>query len=620
MPNKTHTYAQLAEDTAKRLTRSLADWTGFLTIVGRLYRYNYHEQLMIYAQRPDATACAEYDLWNNKMNRYVRRGSKGIALIDPTGDTLRLRYVFDVSDTGGRENSRMPYLWKMQEYHQDPILEMLKDKFDTEDNNLPDAFHNIARNMSKEYYNNHKGDIKYLIENSFLEEYDEDNIQKAFEDAATVSTAYTLMKRCGLDTDQYFEHEDFLPIFDFNTADTVALLGTAVSEESEQIFREIATTIIKTERERSQKYERNNLQKERGLSDTQHRIDRAVEQQGTDSTRQIRQNEETISSGTQETIISFPTPIGETVPSPVRNRPSSQQEAHTDNDRLTESRDSTGQDDTSNGMGGLHEQPESTGRGNHTDGTYIQLTLFPTEQEQIQRITENERVNKPLSHSVFSMPQNQIDSILRTGSNRNNSLLRIISFYQKEKSLEEKADFLQREYQGGKGLYIEGQKISIWFHSDGIHISKGETALYSPYKEVISWTDVAERIEELLKDGQFVTQDILDNAAGFEIQQIAERFWYLHQDFSDDTKHHFFDEDIFKGGFPDSTNHIAQLLGDPNQREMIIKSLQEFNSAYKQDPTILRFHFHKPQRLLSDLMDLDLPRREFSPPLLILMN
>lgn len=294
----------------------------------------------------------------------------------------------------------------------------------------------------------------------------EDNIQKAFENAATVSTAYTLMKRCGLDTDEYFEHEDFIPIFDFNTADTVALLGTAVSEQSEQIFREIAVTIIKTERERSQEYERNHLQKERGLFDTQHQVDRADGQQGTESIRQIRQNEETISSGTQETIIPLPTPIGETISPPTGNRPSSQQEAHTDNDGLTESTDPTRQDERADEMGGLHEQSESTGRGAHTDGAYIQLTLFPTEQEQIQRITENLKDDKPLSHSVFSMTQETIDRILRTGSNSNNSLLRIVSFYQKEKSLEEKADFLQKEYQGGKGLYIEGQKISIWFHSE----------------------------------------------------------------------------------------------------------------------------------------------------------
>ena len=411
MASKAQVYAQLSKDTAKRLTSSLEDWTGFLNTVGKLYRYNYHEQLMIYAQRPDATACAEYDLWNNKMNRYVRRGSKGIALLDPTGDTLKLRYVFDVSDTGGRENSRYPYLWNMQEYHEEPILEMLKDKFDAEDNNLPNAFYNIARNMSKEYYDNHKGDINYLIENSFLDEYDEDNIRKAFEDAATVSTAYTLMKRCGLNTDGYFEHEDFLPIFDFNTADTVALLGTAVSEQSEQIFREIAVTIIKTERERSQKYERNHLYQERGLSDTQHRVDRADGQQGTESTRQIRQNEETISSGTQETIIPLPTSIGETISPPTGDRQDGKQTDGTNHDGLTEATDPTRQDETSDGMGGLHEQPESTGRGNDTDGAYLQLSLFPTEQEHIQRIAGKERINKPITNKKKTMPQKKIESI-----------------------------------------------------------------------------------------------------------------------------------------------------------------------------------------------------------------
>ena len=401
MPTKLQLLSELAENTAKGLTRSLEDWTSFLTTVGRLYKYPYHEQLMIYAQRPDATACAEYAPWNNTMNRYVRRGSKGIALLDPSGDTLKLKYVFDISDTAGRENSRRPFLWDMQEYHKEPILEMLKDKFDIEDNTLSDAFYNIARNMSKEYYDNNKEDIRYLIENSYLEEYDEGNIRMAFEDAATVSTTYTLMKRCGLDAEGYFTHEDFLSIFDFNTADTVALLGTAVSEQSEQIFRQISLTIIKTERERSEKYERNHLQQERGLSGTRPNIDTSIRQQGPESIRQIRKNEETISSGEQETIIPFPSPIRETIPSPVRNRPDSQQEVGTDHEGFTENADPTGQNETSDGMGGLHEQSESTGRGNDTDGINIQLTLFPSEQEQIQRITEKERVNKPLSNSVL---------------------------------------------------------------------------------------------------------------------------------------------------------------------------------------------------------------------------
>nr|WP_319592855.1 DEAD/DEAH box helicase family protein [Jeotgalibaca arthritidis] len=263
-------------------------------------------------------------------------------------------------------------------------------------------------------------------------------------------------------------------------------------------------------------------------------------------------------------------------------------------------------------MGGIHEQPEGTSRGNYTGGTNIQLSLFPTEQEQIQRIAGKERINNTFAYSAFSMQQNQIDSILRTGSNKNNSLLRIVSFYQKEKSLEEKADFLQKEYQGGKGLYIEEQKLSIWFHDDGIHMAKGETALYSNSKQVISWTEVAERIEELLRDGQYVPQDILDKAGAYERQEIAQRLWYLHQDFSDKARNKFFDEEIFKGGFPSSTNHITQLLGDPKERETIIDILKQFNSTYEQDPIILRFHFHKPQRLLSNLMNLDLPRREFS--------
>ena len=377
---------------------------------------------MIYAQRPDATACAEYDLWNNTMNRYVRRGSKGIALLDPTADTPRLRYVFDVSDTGGRENSRHPYLWDMKEDHKEPILEMLKDKYDAEDNNLVDAFYNIARNMSREYYNNHKRDISYLIENSFLEEYDEDNLQKAFEDAATVSTAYTLMKRCGLDTDGYFEHEDFLPIFDFNTADTVALLGTAVSEQSEQIFREIALLLLKQSVKGARNMNEITYRRNGDYLIPNIELTGQKESKDAESTGQIRQNEETISSGTQETIIPLPTPIGETVTPPVGDRQDGEQTDGANNDRFTESTDPTGQDDRPDGMGGLHEQSESTGRGNDTDGTYIQLTLFPTEEEQIQRIAGKERINKPFAYSAFSMPQNQMDSILRTGNNKDDGL------------------------------------------------------------------------------------------------------------------------------------------------------------------------------------------------------
>ncbi|QOV18558.1 DEAD/DEAH box helicase family protein [Blautia liquoris] len=611
MSIKAQAYAELAEETAKHLTSSLANWTGFLTTVGRLYKYPYHEQLMIHAQRPDATACAEYDLWNNTMNRYVRRGSKGIALLDPGGDTIRLKYVFDVSDTGGRENSRRPFLWEMQEYHKEPILEMLKDRYDTEDSSLSDAFYKIARNLSREYYDNHKADISYLIENSFLEDYDEDNIRVAFEDAATVSTAYTLMKRCGLDIEEYFSHEDFLNIFDFNTADAVALLGTAVSEQSEQVFRQISLAITKTERERSKEYERNHLQQERGLSDTRHHIDTANGQQGADL-GQIRENEETISSGTQDTIIPLHALVGETVSPPVGDRPDSQQANGADYGRIAENTDPTRQDEKSDGMGGTHEQSESPGRGNDTDGTYIQLTLFPSEQEQIQRIAENGRLDKPFRISAFSFPQEDIDEILKTGSNKNNSLLQIVDFYQKDRTLEEKADFLQTEFQGGKGLYLNEEKVSAWFHTDGVYLAKGDTALYAHSKQVISWVDVAVRIEELLIDGKFVPRETLDAADHFQKLELAKSLWYLHQDFSDKARGEFFDEELFKGGFPDSTEHIAEQFNDPQKADALIDGLQRFVSAYENDRGILRFHFHKPQKLLSDLMDLKSLKREFT--------
>jgi N12 class adenine-specific DNA methylase len=415
-----------------------------------------------------------------------------------------------------------------------------------------------------------------------------------------------------VDTEGYFSHDDFSSIFDFNTADAVALLGTAVSEQSEQIFRQISITIIKTERERGKENERNHLQQERGLSDTPPHTDTVNRQQGTERIGQIWEDEETISSRTQDTPVSFPSPVGETVSSPAGDRPDSQQEARTDYDGSTESTGPTRQETEADGMGRLHEQPQSTGGGNHTDGTYIQLTLFPSEQGQIQKIAEKERRDKPFHISAFSMPQKEIDSILRTGSNRNDSLLRIVTFYQKDKTLEEKADFLQKEYQGGKGLYLNEEKVSMWFHTDGIHLAKGDTALYAHPKQVISWSDVANRIEELLRDGQFVPQDTLDRAEGFEKLEIAKRLWYLHQDFSDKAGEDFFDEELFKGGFPHATSYIAKKLNDPQKTYFIIDVLQKFTVAYQKDRELLRFHFHKPQKLLSDFMALNLPRREFT--------
>jgi N12 class adenine-specific DNA methylase/adenine-specific DNA methylase len=495
MPTKAQSFAQLAEYTAEHLTSSLANWTGFLTTVGRLYKYPYHEQLMIYAQRPDATACADYELWNNKMNRFVRRGSTGIALLDSTGDKPRLKYVFDVSDTGGRENSRRPFLWEMQDHHNEPILEMLADKFDVKESSLFEAFDILARNLSKEYYEDHREDIRYLAENSFLEEYDEDNLQSAFVDAAAVSTAYTLMKRCGLETEEYFSHEDFLPIFDFNTADAVCLLGTAVSEQSEKVFRQIAITITKTERERSSEHEQHHLSEERGLSDTkpEHSLT------GT-ATRQIWEDAQNLPSGASVSFVQLPDPERETLSPSVGDRPNSNQTDGTDYNRSTENAGTSRQDDPSDGMGGIHEQLEIAGRGTDTGGANLQLTLFPTEEEQIQRIAESKMP------SAFSLSLAEIEHELLRGTGTQNGKFRVHQLYQAMPDRKTAIDFLKQEYgfYGHSHTFTDGTSGFVDYQpSRGMVIQH----YHSNNKVALKWEDVEKHLRALVMADRYLTAE-----------------------------------------------------------------------------------------------------------------
>lgn len=513
MPTKAQAFAQLAEDTATRLTSSLANWTGFLSTVGRLYKYPYHEQLMIYAQRPDATACADYELWNNKMNRFVRRGSTGIALLDPTGDTPKLKYVFDVSDTGGRENSRRPFLWEMRDYHEQPILEMLEDNFGVYSDNLTDGFYNIANDLAKEYYDNHKEEIPYFAENSFLEDYDEDNLRIAFENAATVSIAYTLMQRCGLNTESYFEHEDFLPIFDFNTSAAVSLLGTTVSEQSEQVFRQISLTIAKTERERSNEYEQLNLQQERGLSDTQHHTDRAADT----APRQVRQNEENLSGGTPQSSVQPPVTEREVASSPVGNRPNSQPPIGTDNGRLAESADTARQADTADGVGRTSEPTQSPSGRTDTDGAYLQLTLFPTEQEQIQRIADRQERVKTQSPSAFSISHSEIEYELQRGTGTQGGKLRIYDFYKKNPNEKAAVDFIKNEFgwYGHSHTFEDGSRGFIDYQpSKGMMISHYDT----DKKSTLKWTEIEKYLRALVAANRYLTAE---EKAQYEEQQLA---------------------------------------------------------------------------------------------------
>ena len=283
MPNKLQAYAEQAERTARQITGSHLAWTAFLTTAARLYKYPYNEQLMIYMQRPEATACAEYDFWNEKMGRYVRRGSTGIALIDATGYKPRLKYVFDVSDTGGKENARRVNLWELKDAHTDSVSAMLERNYGVSGKNgLAEQFESVASQLAAEYWRDHSRDILGIVADSYLEEYDDYNIEVAFKNAAAVSITYSLMSRCGMQPEDHFEHEDFFSIFDFNTPRTVAALGTAVSEINEQVLRQIEVTIRNYEREHSAERtaehgEQPDLHDERRLPDSRPE-DRGAEQ------------------------------------------------------------------------------------------------------------------------------------------------------------------------------------------------------------------------------------------------------------------------------------------------------------------------------------------------------
>jgi len=307
MPNDYYTYAALADQTARRITSSFGEWTAFLETAGRLYKYPFHEQLMIYAQRPDATACAGYDVWNGKMQRYVRRGSKGIALIDTDSSAPRIKYVFDVSDTGGRDNSRRPFLWEYSEEHHSVVSAALETKYDVPTGRtLPDKLEAAATKLVAEYWEENRRDICDILANSFLEEYDIDSAGAVFREAATVSTTYMLMSRCGFNPSQHYVHEDFLSVFDFNTRETVTALGTAVSTVGEHILRSIEVTIKNYEREhigeRSVQNERDDLHQDRGLYDAGS----GGEREQVDDTRQVRADEKSVSENSPPDTLEQP--------------------------------------------------------------------------------------------------------------------------------------------------------------------------------------------------------------------------------------------------------------------------------------------------------------------------
>ena len=476
MPNKTQEYLNLAQQTAKELTRYWENWTDYLTTASRLYKYNYADQLMIYAQRPDATACANFDLWNDRMNRYVRRGSKGIALLDQFSSVPRLHYVFDVSDTGVRRNSRDPEVWQLGPDLMQPVSEMLAREYGVHHENLGQQIADVCGKLVDSYWDNNSGDILDIVDGSLLMDYDEAGQEFQFKSAAAISITYTVLERCGFEPAGHFDRDDFQAIFSFSTPAAVYALGTAVSECSRDVLRNIERTVKTTIRrrnvERSQyEYE----QPERDLLD--HRGLPAPEPDPApagESTGQVRTTAPDLPDEASPGAVQLDAPVGDSAPAPAGSGADRREPDAPDHAGTAETEPGSEQGAASDGVGAAHEQPESTGRGAGDERADLQLSFFdahiPTEAEQIESIDQAESEKSP---SAFSLSQAEIENALRRGSNFENSKLRIWKIYQLQPDRNLRAKALAKEYApngpgGSSHTYLDGSRGWLDHDSKGL--------------------------------------------------------------------------------------------------------------------------------------------------------
>ena len=501
MSQKTLYYAQLAEDTARRLTGNWERWAGFLATAGRLYKYPYPDQLMIYAQRPDATACASYDVWNDRMNRYVRRGSKGIALLDDTGDRLRLRYVFDLADTGTRQNSRDPWLWTLEDRHRIPVAAMLERRYGTAAADLPQQLADAAGQLADAYWADHGQEIGSILANSMLEEYDELNRGIAFKRAVTASTTFALLSRCGYAPENHFGAETFRNIYEFNTPATVAALGTAVSESSREVLLQIAAVVRQVERDIAEERrlwdEQHSIavHAERGLSGPEHRAEPAVDAPG-----QVWADTENLSEGEPARLLQPPAPEREAVPAPGGDRPDGEAAAGTDDAttgggggryRGTES-------PRPDAMDGPDERLQGSGRGSDPERVDFQLSFFATEAEQIAQIDQRAETEQV---SAFSFSEADWRAALASGSGFENGKERIAGYYADNHTQKERIEFLKQEYGTGgcSWTFQDGSSGFLDYDASGVKLRsypKGQ-------EQRLKWSEVEKRIHVLIATGQY---------------------------------------------------------------------------------------------------------------------
>ena len=506
MPSKTEEYLALAQRTANGLTRYWESWTDYLTTASRLYKYSFADQLMIYAQRPDATACADFDIWNNRMNRYVRRGAKGIALLDESSGFPRLHYVFDVSDTGVRRNSRDPEVWQLGPDLVQPVSEMLAATYGISGERISQQLADVAGKLVADYWDNNGGDIRAIVDGSLLMNYDEAGVEMQFKSAAAISVTYTLLERCGFEPAGWFDKNDFQAIYNFSTPDSVYALGAAVSDMSREVLRQIErtvkTTIRRRNNERSQyEYEQQSeLHADRGLPSPEPDPEPAPEAAG-----QVRQAAPDVPERPSPSAVQHDAPEREPVPAPDGGGADGREPDAADHGAASETEPGPGQGAESDGMGAAHEQSESTGRGTGAERTDLQLSFFdahiPTEAKQIESIDQAESEKSP---SAFVLSQAEIENELRKhGSGFAGGKQRIMALYQSQPDRNLRAKALAKEYGigGHSHDFLDGSRGFVNHDWKGLEFER-----YPDHQKItLKWAQVEQYIDLMIQSDRYLT-------------------------------------------------------------------------------------------------------------------
>ncbi len=644
---------ELAQEHATSVSSSPRDWMGYMDTAARLYRYPFTDQLLIHAQHPQATACASLELWNEKMFRWVNRGARGIALLDENGHNTRLRYVFDISDTHMVAGGRSPYLWQMQEHQQEEILTHLAEAYGLEEKDtgtLSDALMAVAREMVADSLEEYLDGLEYAAEGTYLEDLDEVTVRSDFRQLATDSVYYMLCRRCGLEPMELLEEEDFMHITDYNRLSVLTFLGNAASQISESVLIDIGRTVHKISLEEARKEVEISNERNYNNFNTLMRENKGVENNkeenieneggtdyGTDissqgglpvsepdrrggrsDNREIRDASEDIPEGTQEQPVSEPVPDRKAEQPSGRDREGSTGEDGQPDGETAEEPSGTGQGSRPDGLDSIYERTDGNSGREHLDGIGIQLVEdtredglskaeeeiasalslpeYPTANEQKRQI--GERVAAFYAGEI-PIPESVVDDILRTGGNRTGSQLRIIYNFMSEQSPGEYTEFVKREYRkGGKGFQMDGREYSVWFDETGMQIAVGHTVADQILdKAFLSWKDVSRRIHQLLNQGEYAPQSVLDVARDNALKEHAQALAYMKGDMAEGVAEIVFDEaDLphLRSIYPEITDYLTEKLQDPGWLSDLNERLEALAEAYETDNSLMRFHHYNP--------------------------